>query len=93
MLRRRAEPDAAAFAAAPLSRDELARRFGADPAELAAVRDAVAAAGAEVVAADAATRLVRVRGQRRRARRIVRHAVARSAAEHGFRPPGSPPAS
>ncbi|SHG00160.1 kumamolisin. Serine peptidase. MEROPS family S53 [Jatrophihabitans endophyticus] len=63
VLRRRAEPDAAAFGGAPLRREELAERFGADPADLDAVRAAVEGAGAEVVSADAATRLVRVRGE------------------------------
>ncbi len=62
VLRRRAEPDAAAFTGPPLSRAELGRRFGADPAELDAVRAAVVAAGAEVVSADATARVVRVRG-------------------------------
>ena len=62
VLRRRAEPAAAAFTAAPLSRTELAQRYGADPADIEAVTSAVTAAGAEVLSADAATRLVRVRG-------------------------------
>ena len=62
VLRRRARPDAAAFAGAPLTRDELAARFGADPADLQAVTSSITAAGAEVLSADAASRLVRVRG-------------------------------
>ena len=62
VLRRRAEPDAAAFATAPLSRAELAERYGAEPAEVDTVRQAVEAAGAQVESADAATRLVKVRG-------------------------------
>ncbi|WP_375488544.1 protease pro-enzyme activation domain-containing protein [uncultured Jatrophihabitans sp.] len=62
VLRRRAEPDDAAFDAAPLTVDELAERYGAQPDDLEAVRAAVTAAGAEVVAADAGTRLVQVRG-------------------------------
>ena len=51
VLRRRAEPAPADFAAAPLSREELAQRYGADPAELEAVTAAVTAGGAEVVSA------------------------------------------
>jgi kumamolisin len=62
VLRRRAEPPASAFAGPPLDRDELAARYGADPADLDAVTAALTAAGAEVLSASAATRLVRVRG-------------------------------
>ncbi|WP_375496886.1 protease pro-enzyme activation domain-containing protein [uncultured Jatrophihabitans sp.] len=62
VLRRRAEPPEAAFTRAPLTRAELAERYGADPADLEAVRATVTAAGAEVVSADAASRLLRVRG-------------------------------
>jgi kumamolisin len=62
VLRRRAEPPAEAFTGPPLTRDELAERYGAAPDDLEAVVAAITAAGAEVVAADAATRLVRVRG-------------------------------
>lgn len=62
VLRRRAEPSAAAFAAGPIGRDELGARYGADPAELEAARQAVVDAGAEVVSVDATTRLMRVRG-------------------------------
>jgi kumamolisin len=45
-----------------LTRAELAERHGADPADVALVRDAVTAAGAEVVAVDEASRRVRVAG-------------------------------
>jgi kumamolisin len=62
VLRRRAEPPAAAFSGPPLSRAELAQRYGADPADVEAVTRAVTDAGAEVLSADGATRLVRVRG-------------------------------
>ena len=62
VLRRRAQPEAASFAAGPLSRAELAQRYGADPADIEAVTATVTAAGAQVLSADAATRLVRVRG-------------------------------
>ncbi len=62
VLRRRAEPAAGAFAGPPLGRADLAARYGADPADVDAVREAITAAGAEVLSADPATRLVRVRG-------------------------------
>lgn len=62
VLRRRAEPDASAFAGPPLTRAELAERYGAVPADVEAVRSSVVAAGCEVLSADPATRLVRVRG-------------------------------
>jgi kumamolisin len=62
VLRRRAEPPESAFTGPPLSRAELAERYGADPADLAAVTEAAAAAGVEVVSADPTTRLVRLRG-------------------------------
>jgi kumamolisin len=64
VLRRRDDPPAAAFAAAalPLPRAALAEQYGADPSDVDAVRDAAAAAGLEVVSADPATRLMRVRG-------------------------------
>ncbi len=62
VLRRRAEVDPSALTGPPLSRAELAQRYGADPADVEAVRAAVTGAGAEVVSADPASRLVRVRG-------------------------------
>ncbi|HEV7204004.1 MAG TPA: S53 family peptidase [Jatrophihabitans sp.] len=62
VLRRRAEPPAEAFGGPPLTRAQLAEGYGGDPADLDAVRAAVTAAGAEIVSADLATRLVRVRG-------------------------------
>jgi kumamolisin len=62
VLRRRAQPPPEAFSGPPLGRAELAARYGADPSDLEAVTAAVTAAGAEVVSADPATRLVRVRG-------------------------------
>jgi kumamolisin len=62
VLRRRAEPPDEAFAGPPLSRAELAAHYGADPADIAAVTRAVTDAGALVVSAHPATRLVKVRG-------------------------------
>ena len=62
VLARRAEPEPADFAGPPLSRAELAERFGALPRAVAAVRSAAQAAGVDVVSADAATRLVRLAG-------------------------------
>jgi kumamolisin len=62
VLRRRAEPTPADFARAPLPLAELTERFGADPDDIAAVTEAVRAGGGQVVDADPATRLVRVRG-------------------------------
>jgi kumamolisin len=47
---------------ARLSRDELADRYGADPADVELVRSAVEAAGAEVVLVDPASRRMRVAG-------------------------------
>ena len=62
VLRRRAEVPAAAFAGARLTRDQLAERYGADPADVDAVTRALTSAGASVVSSDPATRLIRVRG-------------------------------
>ncbi len=62
VLRRRAEPGPAAFGLPPISREELAARYGADPSDLEAVVGAVTASGAQLMSADAASRLVRVRG-------------------------------
>ena len=59
VLRRRAEPPAAAFGGV-LTSDELAERYGADPAEVRMVAEAVTAAGAAVVAVDPAARLIRI---------------------------------
>ena len=60
VLRRRAElPE---DLPAPISRAELAEKYGADPADVKAVTDAVTAAGAQVVSADAASRRVLVSG-------------------------------
>lgn len=64
VLRRRSEPVPEAFTGASLTADELAQRYGADPAALESVRRAIEAAGATVVSADPVTRLVRVRGTR-----------------------------
>ncbi|MET3803550.1 kumamolisin [Nakamurella sp. UYEF19] len=60
VLRRRAElPD---DLPGPISKAELAEKYGADPADVTAVTSAVEAAGAQVVSADAASRLVVVSG-------------------------------
>jgi kumamolisin len=75
VLRRRAEPPSEAFTGAPLSRDELAQRYGADPDELAAVAQEAAELGVEVVSADPATRLVRVRGDAATVRTIAHDAL------------------
>lgn len=61
-LRRRAEPPPEAFLGPPLSREELAQRYGADPEQLRQLVQAVTAARGEVLAADLGTRLVRIRG-------------------------------
>ena len=60
VLRRRAELPA--HLPAPLSRAELADRYGADPADVQAVTDAVTAAGGEVASVDPASRRVLVVG-------------------------------
>jgi kumamolisin len=62
VLRRRAEPVAAAFTAAPLSPAELAQTYGADPVDVATVERELAAAGVQVLAVDAASRRVRAAG-------------------------------
>ena len=59
VLRRRAELSSQA---APLSREQLAEAHGADPADVAVVRDTLTAAGVEVAAVDAASRRVQARG-------------------------------
>ncbi len=60
VLRRRAQlPD---DLPEPISRAELAEKYGADPADVAAVTDVVTAAGAQVVSVDAGSRRVLVSG-------------------------------
>jgi kumamolisin len=59
VLRRRAEPAADAFDRV-WTRAELAERYGADPADVGVVTEAVTDAGAAVVGVDAAARLVRI---------------------------------
>ena len=61
VLRRRAEPPPAAFRSV-LSRAELTEQYGADPADVGRVTEAVTAAGAAVVGVDAAARLLRIEG-------------------------------
>lgn len=62
VLRRRAELPAYDASARPLSSAELATRYGADPADLAAVRSAAADAGLTVVEERPEARIVRVEG-------------------------------
>jgi kumamolisin len=62
VLRRRAELPESALRGAPLSRDELAERYGADPADVQRVTAALAAQGIEVLSVDAASRRLRVAG-------------------------------
>ncbi len=60
VLRRRAElPE---DLPSPISKAELAEKYGADPADVKAVADAVTAAGAHVVSTDAASRRLHVAG-------------------------------
>jgi kumamolisin len=61
VLRRRADPPPQAYGEV-LSRAELAERYGADPADVGRVTEAVTAAGAVVVGVDAAARLMRIEG-------------------------------
>ncbi|MFI5084949.1 MAG: protease pro-enzyme activation domain-containing protein [Actinomycetales bacterium] len=62
ILRRRAQPDAAAFGAR-LSTAELAERFGASDADLQLVQGTLAGLGLSILESDAASRRVRVRGR------------------------------
>jgi kumamolisin len=62
VLRRRAELTDDILAAGPLSQQELAERYGADPTDVEAVRAEVASVGGEVLDVDAASRRVRVAG-------------------------------
>jgi kumamolisin len=61
VLRRRAEVPESAFGEV-LSGAELAERYGADPADVGRVAEAVTAAGAAVVGVDPASRLMRITG-------------------------------
>ncbi|MFC4242208.1 protease pro-enzyme activation domain-containing protein [Gryllotalpicola reticulitermitis] len=62
VLRRRAELPESVLRGAPLSRDELASRYGADPADVERVSQALAAHGVEIVSSDLASRRVRIAG-------------------------------
>ena len=62
VLRRRAELTEDAVQGEPLTSRELAARFGADLGDVSLVRDAITAAGAEVLEVDAASRRIRVAG-------------------------------
>src|SRR5215468_9386511 len=61
VLRRRAEPDDAAFRRV-LSSAELADRYGADPVEVVRVCEVATAAGAQITLVDTASRRVRISG-------------------------------
>lgn len=78
VLRRRAELPESAFSA-PLGRAELAERYGADPADLALVRDTLSDLGLTVEEADAGRRTVRVTGPARIVARVFGTDLARSA--------------
>lgn len=78
VLRRRAElPESAVTAR--LSRDELAERYGADPAEVELVSTTLSGLGLSVDEADAARRTVRVSGPARVVARVFGTDLARSA--------------
>ncbi|MDN5790350.1 MAG: S53 family peptidase [Micrococcales bacterium] len=65
VLRRRGplpDPATRSSTAARITHEELAARYGADPADIAVVTDVVTRAGATVVQTDAASRRVRVSG-------------------------------
>ena len=63
VLRRRAEvPESALTRATPLSRDEFARTYGADPADVDLTTRTLTAAGAAIVGVDPASRRLRVAG-------------------------------
>lgn len=62
VLRRRAALPESVLRGAPLSRDELASTYGADPADVATVSQALAAHGVAVLSTDLASRRVRVGG-------------------------------
>jgi kumamolisin len=62
VLRRRAELPDTALRGAPLTGDELAERYGADPGDVSRVTAALGAHGVEVLSVDAASRRMRVAG-------------------------------
>gem|GEM_PF-1281817 len=63
VLRRRAEvPEAALSRATPLSRNELAQAYGADPADVDLATRILTSAGAQIVGVDPASRRLRVAG-------------------------------
>jgi kumamolisin len=65
VVRRRAEPAEQALAAAarePLTRDQLAEGYGADPADIERVRSTLAEHGVAVTEVDAASRRIRIGG-------------------------------
>ena len=62
VLRRRAELPAPGHSSDPMDAAELGKRYGADPADLQAVRSVVTDAGAQVLSEDPAGRRVTVRG-------------------------------
>lgn len=78
VLRRRAELPESVFAH-PLSPDELAERYGADPLDLDLVTSTLRGLGLTVEEADAARRTVRVTGPARVMARVFGTDLARSA--------------
>ena len=70
VLRRRTPLPSTGGRPAPLGRAEFAATYGADPADLATVRETLAAEGLEVTGEDAASRRVQVRGDVATLRRV-----------------------
>lgn len=62
VLRRRAELPESVVRGAPISRDELATSYGADPADVERVTAVLGGQGIEVLSVDAASRRMRVAG-------------------------------
>lgn len=62
VLRRRAEPPPEAFTGPPLTPDELADRYGADPADIDLVRQTLDGSGVQLLSADQSSRRIRVAG-------------------------------
>ncbi|GAA4159496.1 S53 family peptidase [Gryllotalpicola daejeonensis] len=62
VLRRRAELPESVVRGAPISRDELTEKYGADPADVQRVTAELAGQGIEVLSADPASRRLRVAG-------------------------------
>jgi kumamolisin len=82
VLRRRAALPASAFAQ-PLSRDELAERYGASPEDVDLVRRTLEALGLTVEEVDAGARRVRVSGPVETVARVFGTDLAESTPERG----------